>query len=673
MTAATRNYNGLVALILGLGAAGISYLLIGSELMQLGEATGAYNVERMILIYSSLPRLVTSLIAGVALALSGTIFQQALRNPLASPTTMGVSAGAHLALVLAGLFAPALLGFSRELVALAGSGIAACLVFGLVAKRDFSPVALVLAGLIVSLYCGALATLLVLFNDRYLVSLFIWGAGSLSQQDWSVVQSLAPKAAILVLAAGLLARPLGLLQLGDEGSKALGLSPGKIRGLAIAVAVALAAVVTAAVGVIGFIGLVAPTIVRLAGARQLRSQLLWSPLVGALLLWFTDAAIQMLAGNLKNFVPTGAVTALFGSPLLLLLLPRLKFTRPKAASPATAKRYHGPWLIPVAIALAVLGITVVLALGIGRDMQGGWLFDLFSHWDQIAAWRMPRILAALGAGVMLALAGTILQRLTGNEMASPEVLGINAGAMLGIGAALFLFAGSQSMLTACAALGALVILAGLFAMNRRSGFQPERMVLAGIALGALLDAFVGALAATGDLRAIQLLRWMAGTTYGASMDSALITLGLAVILILPVALVVRWLDLLNLGAVTAAVGLPVRKARFFLFALAAFLTAAATLVVGPLSFVGLMAPHIARGFGFQRAPLQLAMAALSGGVLMVLADWIGRTANYPYEMPAGILSALVGTPLLLFLLRGCPSHDTRQMTGNTARLRHSQS
>ena len=652
MTAASlRNRAPLLSAALFAAAGALCWLVLAPHIAALTPAAG-YDIGRMITLYSTLPRMATALLCGAALALSGVIFQIALRNNLASPTTLGVSAGAHLALVLASLFAPSVLLLGRDIVAALGSGIAASLVFALVARRDFSPIALVLSGLVVSLYCGAAATLLVLLNDRYLVSLFIWGAGSLSQQDWSVATSLAPKLLVLILCAGLLIRPLELLNLGDASSKALGASPKRLRFFAIAVAVGLAAIVTSAVGVIGFIGLAAPTLARLAGARRVGSQILWSTVIGAGLLFLTDNAIQLLAGPLANFLPTGAVTALFGSPLLLLLLRSMTAERPMQPKAGSTARWKGSCGLSIALGVFPPLLILGLAVAIGRTPDGGWSMLSSAEWSIVSDFRVPRVLNAMTAGIMLALAGVLLQRLSRNDMASPEVLGVSSGAMLGLAAGVFVFSGLQTFpLIVCASLGALAVLLGILLLNRTSGFQAERMVLAGIAFAALLDALIGALAAAGDPRSLVLLRWMSGSTYGATWQSAAITIGVCLSLGLMALSAFRWLDILDLGASSAqALGVPVKKARVLLFVLAGLLTATATLSVGPLSFVGLMAPHIARQLGFVRALPQLLVAASSGASLMVFADWVGRNANFPFDMPAGLISALIGTPLLMLLL-----------------------
>jgi iron complex transport system permease protein len=159
------------------------------------------------------------------------------------------------------------------------------------------------------------------------------------------------------------------------------------------------------------------------------------------------------------------------------------------------------------------------------------------------------------------------------------------------------------------------------------------------------------LASTGDPRALLLLRWMSGSTYGVSGTTAM-ALSIAAALLTALALLSRrWLDLLPLGpSPAAALGVPLTMSRLALFGLAGLLSAVATLGVGPLSFVGLMAPHLAREAGMTRALPQMAGAAILGATLMVLADWLGRMLLFPYQIPAGLMSALVGAPFLMLLL-----------------------
>ncbi|MDR9773097.1 Fe(3+)-hydroxamate ABC transporter permease FhuB [Rhizobium hidalgonense] len=639
----------LAALLL-LSGLGLAILDVLPALPHL-EATGGYDAEHLLLLYSTLPRMATALITGAALALSGTILQQVLRNPLASPTTLGVSAGANLALVSVMLAFPSLTGWGRDAIALSGSALAALAIFSISARHGFSPFSLILSGMIVGLWCGAAAAILVLMNDQYLSGIFIWGAGSLSQQNWAIPASLLPKVALLAALALLATRPLALSQLGDAGATSLGLPIKWTRGFTLAIAIALSALVTSAVGVIGFIGLVAPQIVRLAGARRILSQLIWSPVAGAGLLLLTDQAIKLLAPG--DFVPTGAVTALLGGPILIALLPRLATasrTLPGVASPGPAIDNRAA---SFAILLAGIIALAIAAIFFGRTPDGAWAWLPAGSWDEILPLRLPRVAAAFGAGTVLGVTGLILQRLTGNEMASPEVLGVSAGATLGVAAAMFAFAApSLTIQLAFAGGGALAVLTLIFLLSARSGFGPNRVLLAGIAFGAILDAGIGVVAASGDPRGLALIRWMAGSTYFVDNAVAASALLIALACLIAAFLASRWLALLQLGTETASeLGLRILPARAVLFGLSAIMTAAATLVVGPLSFVGLMAPHLAHGLGLRRPAAQLLAAALIGAALLVIADWTGRMIAFPYQIPAGLISALVGAPMLLIVLR----------------------
>ena len=645
-------------LALAIAAAVISMQALGSQLpLALWRdaifAPDTADIRQMLVHYSWLPRLVTAWLCGAALGLAGLVFQQVLRNPLASPVTLGVSAGAKLALALATLWAPALLAFGPEWPAFAGGALAIAAVLGLAWRRGLSPTAVVLAGLVVSLYCSAVSAVLMLLNHEYLVGLFIWGAGSLAQQDWSVATRLLPQLAVLGLPILLMARPLALLDLEETSARSLGLSLRGTRLAALALAVGLAAAVVAGVGIIGFIGLAAPAIARLAGARRFRDRLVWAPLLGAALLWLADAVAQLLSSNAEEAIPTGALTALLGAPMLLWLVPRLRAgLSPLLQRPAAPpRRVRRPWLLIGGIAILLLaGLWIALAVGPGPQ---GWAWGWGEQLDRVLPWRAPRAVAALGAGAMLALAGTVLQRMTGNPMASPEVLGLNAGAALGVLGTIFLFPGAgRAVQIAAGAAATLLILAAILAPGRRSGFAPERVILAGIALSAFFDAIVVAMMATGDPRALAVLNWIAGSTYPITPHDAAVV-GIAAIVMLGLSpLFARWLEILPLGTTAArSVGVSPAVSRFGLLLLTAVLTAAATLAVGPLSFVGLMAPHIARMLGLQRALPQMIGAALAGAAVMLAADWLGRVAIFPRQIPAGLVATLIGGPCLMLLMR----------------------
>lgn len=612
----------------------------------------ASGIDRMLVHYGWWPRLTVALLAGAGLAFAGVIMQQVLRNPLASPTTLGVASGANLALMAATLTAPGALLIGREWVALAGGGLAAGLVFLLARRRALAPVLLILAGLVVNLNLSAVAVVLLLFNEQTLQGLLLWSAGALAQNNWDNVLFLVPRLALGMALAIALARPLAVLELDDASAKSLGVSLSHLRIGALALAVFITACVAAAVGIIGFIGLAAPNIVRMAGARHFASRLLWSTVLGALLLAIADLALQSLLSMRSSMIPTGAVVGMLAAPLLLWLIPRLRLTeeRPPGSVPAGVRRNPAA-ARPLAWLAGALALGVALALLLGQT-DAGWQWA--APWDWwLLQWRAPRLLAAAGSGLMLAVAGTLLQRLSANPMASPEVLGISSGCAVALILAIFFLPQSSSWtLIGVGTAGAFATLLAILALNARSGFAPARLLLTGVALTSIFETVRSLVMVSGSPLLQEIIAWLAGSTYYVDLTTAAIAGGLALLLGLAAAPFARWLDILPLGASTAqALGVRLTLARLALLLLVAMLTATATLLVGPLSFVGLLAPHMARLLGLHRASIHMAGAALVGMLLMVVADWLGRQIAFPDEIPAGIAASLIGGFYFMWQLR----------------------
>lgn len=619
--------------------------------------TQSASFEQAVLHYTLLPRLTIALLTGAALGFAGTLVQQVLRNPLAAPTTLGVAAGAQLTLGLVMLLAPSLLVW-REAWAMVGGLAALGLVLLMGARRGFDPLTLTLCGLIVSLYLGAINTVILLFNQEQLAGLFIWGAGELSQNDWRSTLELLPR---LLIAAGLglaLWRPLQALDLGTEGARSLGLSPGITRILTLILAVYLTALTVSHVGIVGFIGLAAPAIVRLLGARTLRQRMLASALTGALICLVADGIAQQLTLAFGQLLfPTGAATALIGGPVLLWVLTRNRLMPARPSQPVSMAPVRREFSRTGLLLLGLLTLgSLAVTLSLGPTWEG-WRWISFDGETALLAMRLPRMITALMAGALLAGAGVIVQRLTRNPMASPELLGISTGAALGmVLLILTIGTGSRTLQILAGGVGGTLVLLALLLLSRRSGFSPQRLLLGGIALSALLDAGIRMILAMGDAQSVMLLNWLAGSTWLSGQSDAWALVMATPILALLAVLASRWLDLLPLGdSAASSLGLPLAPARLLLLLLAALMTASATLVVGPLSFVGLMAPHLARLLGYQRALPQLLSAFVIGSLLMLWADWLARTLVYPHELPAGLVATLIGGGYFLVRMYRMPS------------------
>lgn len=612
-----------------------------------GDALRQVMAEDMLL-----PRLVVSLLSGAGLGLAGVLFQQVLRNPLAEPGTLGVFAGAKCAVVVATLWLPGLLVLGWDVIALAGGGAAMAIVLLIAWRSDFSPLSLILAGLVVSLCLGALGSTLMMVNFDAVNDLYVWEAGSLVQNNWQVAVSLATRFAIVLFLTVLLTRRLELLDLEDAGARGLGVSLVTTRLFAIVVAVAISASVAGFVGLIGFIGLAGPAIARQAGARRLRDRLWAGPLIAAALLAITDQTLFLLSGGME--IPAGAVCAFLAAPMLLWLLRSFKGDQHETVSLATAER--SPLTYPAVLSRLALSFVLLLAvaavaLTLGRTPDG-WHLAVGSDFTELLHWRLPRVGAAAAAGLMFALAGVIMQKLTGNALASPELLGVSSGAgLLLVVASFFLPAvdrGTMMLLSCAGAFTALVILLWL---GRRTAFRSEHLLLSGVALGSIMAAMLTYLTSLGDPRILRVLAWLSGSISSVTLrETVLMSLGALVALCL-VPLTVRWLLILPLGgAVSGSLGVPERRSRVALLSLTAALTGTATIVAGPLSFVGLMAPHLARMSGFRTPVVQTFAAGILGAILMVTADWIGRTIAFPWQVPAGLVSTILGGAFFAALL-----------------------
>lgn len=599
-------------------------------------------------LYSSLPRVVMALLCGAVMGLVGSILQQLFQNPLVSPMTLGAASGAWLGVLVINMLTPSLVVTYGVWAAMAGALAAMMLVMTIAGRNGFRGLPVILAGMAVNLLLGAIASGLILLFDQYARNLFIWGAGDLAQTDWHWLQWLLPKLWPLPLLALLAVRPLTLLRLGDSTAQSRGMNLIPVMLALLLVCLWLTASVITAVGLIGFIGLITPNLARMLGARRVADEIWYSILLGALLLLLTDGLAVQFSQWSQDVVPSGAAAALVGAPALIWLAMKKLSTAEARTRQATASgRSLQPFPVIALILLLSTGIGLSLCLAPGLSgWQFGWPGEL------VLSLRWPRLLAALSAGVGLAIAGVILQRLIRNPLASPDILGLSAGATLTLVICATLFGGSIRDAGSGVALGGcLLILLVLFFLGRRHHYAPGILALMGISLAALLDAVVQFSLARGGQDTTAIVGWLAGSTYQVTASQSLwllvTTLGISAISLFAHRLV----TLISIGDDFAASrGLHVTKTRLGLLLLASMLCAQVTSVLGPIAFIGLLAPHMASMLGARKVISQLLLAAGFGALLMVVADWLGRVAIYPMQLPAGVLASVVGGSYFIWLL-----------------------
>lgn len=287
-------------------------------------------------------------------------------------------------------------------------------------------------------------------------------------------------------------------------------------------------------------------------------------------------------------------------------------------------------------------------IGSGTDKQSLILFEF----------RLPRIVISLLIGAGLAVSGCIIQGISRNALAEPGILGINAGAGLMVMLFISFYPSTSAapvfLLPVLALLGASVTAALIFALSykRHKGLSPTRIVLTGIAVAAGMSAAMIVLTLKLSPDKYQFVAtWLAGSIWGTNWKFVLSLLPWIAILIPYVFYKARVMNVLNLGEELAkGLGAPVAKEQLKLLAAAVGLAASCVAVSGGIGFVGLIGPHLARRLVGPKHEMLLPTSALTGALLVIVADTIGRWIMQPSEIPTGIVVAVIGAPYFLYLL-----------------------
>lgn len=648
----------------GLGADGLIRAVMGEQV-----SVGGVSVNDIVT-GSRLPRLSAGIAVGLALGVAGALLQSISRNQLASPDTLAVTAGAYFALTAVAAFGIAVPLWASSGVAFLGGLAAAAVVLGITGRAaGTASTRLILAGSAIAMALDAgTAMLLILFKENT-TGLFAWGSGSLAQLNLDASARAAPVIVAMVVLALLLARRLDVLGLGEDAAASLGVPVRSTRTAAVLCAVLLTAISVTLAGPIAFVGLGAPVLARLLARRvpALRRHLFLLPtagLLGALLILLADATLRAILGaEGATSIPTGIPTALLGGIVIVILALRMRDAGSTRAPQAMRSllRTRRRFLTVVAIAAALLLASVVVALLAG---------SLWLRTGDIVLWlqqaapdlvsraldeRAPRIAAAVLAGAALALAGVSVQSTVRNPLAEPGLLGITAGA--GLGAVIVvttgLGGGGRPVLVALAVIAGLATFAVVALLAWRGGLQPDRFVLIGIGCGYALTAVTTFLLLRSDpWETPRILTWLSGTTYGRSLPDV-IPVVVALLIATPLLISFRrHLDLLAVDDDTPRIlGVQLERTRLGVLAIAAVLAAVSVVAVGTVSFVGLVAPHLARALVGARHSRVIPAAMLLGGLFVLIADTLGRTLIAPSQLPAGLMIALIGAPYFVWILR----------------------
>ena len=333
-------------------------------------------------------------------------------------------------------------------------------------------------------------------------------------------------------------------------------------------------------------------------------------------------------------------------------------------TPTQQKAKKKNFLILGALALLIV-ITLVISMNTGviklTPMEV--IRTLFGQGDSqqqliLFEFRLPRIVIAVLVGMGLAISGAILQGISKNALADPGILGINAGAGLAVMLYISFFPSTEAapvyLLPLLAFVGSGMAAALIYTLSylRHEGITPMRLILTGIAIAAGISSAMIVLTLRLTPENYQFVAtWLAGSIWGSNWRFVLSLLPWLLILLPFVYTKSRVLNVLNLGEITAVgLGASIERERRWLLVASVGLAGASVSVSGGIGFVGLIAPHLARQLVGSKHQFLLPAAALLGGLLVLMADTIGRSILEPSEIPAGIVVAVLGAPYFLYLL-----------------------
>ena len=321
-------------------------------------------------------------------------------------------------------------------------------------------------------------------------------------------------------------------------------------------------------------------------------------------------------------------------------------------------------VLVVALLMAALVVLLVASLAIGsRLIPTGTVMDALTNFDPgsddqlvIRFSRLPRTLIGVLAGAALGLAGVLTQSLTRNALAEPGTLGVNAGAAVGVIIGLIATGGASIVVYvwfAFAGAALTSVLVHRLGRTGRSGVDPARLVLAGAALSIVLSALTRALILSADATVYESFRsWATGSLQGRGWES-LPVVGTCLVVGLLISLALAGpLDSVSLGTdMATSLGVNIRLTWTLANAAIVVLAGGATAACGPIAFIGLASPHIARAVSGPNHRLLLPVSALLAAVLLLLADVLGRVVVFPGEIGAGVMTALIGSPFFIHLVR----------------------
>lgn len=317
-------------------------------------------------------------------------------------------------------------------------------------------------------------------------------------------------------------------------------------------------------------------------------------------------------------------------------------------------------LITLILSLLLVLLTI-LGLSAGSDFIHPWIViqKLFGYGSGdynfvLHTLRLPRVLMALLVGAALGVAGLILQGIIRNPLAAPDIIGVTSGASVGAIVFIVYFMGTVSIqfLPLAAIIGASIVSFIIYLLSWKKGVTPIRMVLIGIGISALAKAMVTMLLVISNVAATtKAYLWLTGSLYGANMQDVFLLLPWVLVLLPLTFVMARIVNVKELGDdIAIGLGVKVQVYRLFFLLISVMLAGSAVAFAGGIAFVGLVAPHMSRMLVGRSFAALIPVTAIIGGIIVIAADIVARTAFLPKDLPTGVFTAAIGAPFFIYLL-----------------------
>ncbi|QWB99460.1 iron ABC transporter permease [Mycoplasmatota bacterium] len=327
------------------------------------------------------------------------------------------------------------------------------------------------------------------------------------------------------------------------------------------------------------------------------------------------------------------------------------------------KKNHYQWLFITLVSLVLILSLLTLAIGQIRFSISDLLNTLLFRGSQVQNYvllnvRLPRLLIVFFSGVALALSGSLLQSISRNDLADPGIIGINAGA--GLGVAIFFLMFVHQAKTFAYLLPLVAFLGGLFSAllifilsyDKNKGIHPYKMILVGVGFSMAASGLMVLLITTAERDQVEFItNWLAGNVWGGDWPYVIVTLPVIILSIIYLAFQTQTLNIIQLGEHHAiGLGVHMKRKQLIYLVLATTLASMSVAVVGNIAFIGLLSPHIAKRMVGIRNQRFLVIAGLLGGSLMLMSDLLAKNMIEPNGIPTGILVSMIGAPYFIYLI-----------------------